>query len=860
MGMIKELVALVNDADENRREKNYEAATQKLGRAAEFAKQLNRPRLLAIIFMRMGQAFEADNKTQHALAAHEASFKSLTFIDALDLDDVFQSMFRVAVGKSYTYVPLSESVNISPDLYTPQTESDLFKAADDPHLVPKTLINIGNAYLRMKQSNPAADRFKQALERPEIDKVPELQGMALTHLGLIRVREDKLDEAADHLEKALAAFEQAGSSAADQRRAQTVLASLRFKQDKTAEALDLYNKAERLYAATKDTLGQQRTQINIGHIHLLEKDWDKALSAFQQAKGLKAETVDKQALGYLFWGMGRCFMASDKTEEAIDAFNQSLTYVENIHDQLASDEGKVAFFDSVQEIYDGLIEAWLTRVDQVDQNGDAYAALLEIIDRSRGLSFQDLLESRRSVKRKVTTQRPPERSIRPFEQIAQTASHVDLDLDIDFNPNVRFASNIGSENIPLRPPSRDLDVDFDPDVKIASNIGGTDIGLPLRPVEPAPEVERRPPPPPRPMARLVYYGLPEQLIILGVSVDGDILGHVAPLGDDALAERVKNLLQALDADVPPNVDANRFMGRRPPAENNGGDPAETQLKTLYQTLVQPVAAHFPTDGTPIIVEPHGALWLLPFAALLAPDGTSFIDQAPLLSVPAYPILKEIREEPDYGVPEELKALLVGNPAYPRFIEFGGSSYQMEPLPAAAKEAKQIGKQLKPSRQTLLKPAEATASKVEDLLNEHQIIHLATHGIAYANDPNASFLAFAKGKDDRPILTVRDVMRQSIQADLVVLSACQTGLGRISGDGMLGLGRAFLAVGARTVIVSLWNVSDSATAELMTHFYRFYLELDDKAIALQQAMIQLRKNPTFAKPKFWAPFVLIGAEM
>ena len=104
------------------------------------------------------------------------------------------------------------------------------------------------------------------------------------------------------------------------------------------------------------------------------------------------------------------------------------------------------------------------------------------------------------------------------------------------------------------------------------------------------------------------------------------------------------------------------------------------------------------------------------------------------------------------------------------------------------------------------------------------------------------------------------MGQSIQADLVTLSACQTGLGKISGDGMLGLGRAFLAVGARTVIVSLWNVSDRATAVFMTHFYRNYVRLDDKAIALQKAMQGLKASPEFRHPRFWAPFVLIGAEM
>jgi CHAT domain-containing protein len=103
------------------------------------------------------------------------------------------------------------------------------------------------------------------------------------------------------------------------------------------------------------------------------------------------------------------------------------------------------------------------------------------------------------------------------------------------------------------------------------------------------------------------------------------------------------------------------------------------------------------------------------------------------------------------------------------------------------------------------------------------------------------------------------MALPLSADLVTLSACQTGLGRISGEGVMGLSRAFFVAGARSVLVSLWSVSDEATERLMTAFYRHYVNGMSKAAALQEAMREVRALPSFSNPRYWAPFILLGAE-
>ncbi len=113
----------------------------------------------------------------------------------------------------------------------------------------------------------------------------------------------------------------------------------------------------------------------------------------------------------------------------------------------------------------------------------------------------------------------------------------------------------------------------------------------------------------------------------------------------------------------------------------------------------------------------------------------------------------------------------------------------------------------------------------------------------------------RDQPDDGLLTAQEVMQLNLKADLVVLSACNTGRGRITGDGVVGLSRAFLAAGAKNLVASLWAVPDDSTAMLMTEFYQQQQTELDKAVALRQAMLRtLEEHPT---PRDWAAFFFIG---
>jgi CHAT domain-containing protein len=153
--------------------------------------------------------------------------------------------------------------------------------------------------------------------------------------------------------------------------------------------------------------------------------------------------------------------------------------------------------------------------------------------------------------------------------------------------------------------------------------------------------------------------------------------------------------------------------------------------------------------------------------------------------------------------------------------------------------------------------QATKAAVQQQITGARIIHLATHGLLDNIDepgiPGVVALA-PDGKDDG-LLSANEVSKLKLNAELVVLSACDTGWGRITGDGVIGLPRAFITAGTPSIIASLWRVPDESTAFLMPEFYRQLEKNRDKARALRQAMLETKKK--YPNPSDWAAFIFIG---
>jgi hypothetical protein len=224
---------------------------------------------------------------------------------------------------------------------------------------------------------------------------------------------------------------------------------------------------------------------------------------------------------------------------------------------------------------------------------------------------------------------------------------------------------------------------------------------------------------------------------------------------------------------------------------------------------------------------------------------------PLVTLPALGLLRQLRNRPSHRVPalgllrwlrnrpsrRVGSVLVVGNP-------LGNLNY-------AEVEAREVATTLKAKS---LLGAQATKAEVTARLSDATVVHLATHAYFNAGSPLDSGVLLANGD----VLTAREVMNQRLHTDLLVLSACQTGMaGSLGGDELTGLAQAFLQAGARSLIVSLWSVDDSSTATLMRAFYSAYRGGADKAQALSQAMTHVREHEEWQHPFYWGAFVLMG---
>ena len=353
--------------------------------------------------------------------------------------------------------------------------------------------------------------------------------------------------------------------------------------------------------------------------------------------------------------------------------------------------------------------------------------------------------------------------------------------------------------------------------------------------------------------------------------DGGISSSYVMLGADTLADLAVELRRSLG--VAGGPEANDGARSIPSLERSGvlgssarGSKSDAIERLQRALLPKSLADRVPAGGDLIIV-PHGALSLIPFSAL-AIDG----DTVPLgiryalRFTPSITVLAQIEAAKGHLASRGLtnaKAVIVGNPTMPRVADAAGRTMQLPPLPGAAAEAGDISSKL---HSAPLSGGAATESEVRLRLPGASLIHLATHGFAYSAEEKSreSFIALAPDARNDGRLTVAEVLDDpslKLNADLVVLSACQTGLGNLKrSEGTIGLQRAFLAKGARTLMVSLWSVSDEATSVLMRRFYDHWLDDRDKpgkAESLRRAQADVRGDARFSHPKYWAAFQLAG---
>jgi CHAT domain-containing protein len=282
---------------------------------------------------------------------------------------------------------------------------------------------------------------------------------------------------------------------------------------------------------------------------------------------------------------------------------------------------------------------------------------------------------------------------------------------------------------------------------------------------------------------------------------------------------------------------------------------------LYRLLVQPAAGELREK---LLVAPDGLLYSLSFEALLT--GPVPAGDVPLRGLPYLIRERSVSYIPSASVLARLlserrrsNGVAAGGKLFVGFGDPGEGSRR--PLPAARNEVLRIASLFPAGQAVVFLGADASEEnlKTSTVVTAARRLHFASHGLLDETSPERSGLQLAHASPlEDGLLQARDVFNLELHADLVVLSACKTGLGKeVSGEGLIGMARAFLYAGAGSILVSLWQVDDESTSDLMVSFYRHLQELGDKSEALRRAKIEAIDRSRYVHPYFWAPFILVG---
>jgi CHAT domain-containing protein len=530
-----------------------------------------------------------------------------------------------------------------------------------------------------------------------------------------------------------------------------------------------------------------------GSLALSRQDWPKALGIYQQSIALSDQMRRISDHPYLYNGLARSLAGLGRTEEAFAAAREAVRYVEELRADLGDSALRSGFFEGKQGIYYYAVNLAL----QAQQPEEAFS----LAERSRSRTFLDLLGSQTTLS-KGRTRALVDEEVRLRARLAEAKAETQDESG-------------SAESTRARAQLEALDRDYRAflDRVKRENLEQASL-MAVEPVTLA-EIQGLLPE----GTTLLEYHVAENGIVVWV-VDRQRFKVVRVPGDrQSLISQVRRFRGAITSLAPIK-------------------DVQTQAQALYRRLLEPARADI--LGSRLVIVPHGVLHYLPFTALRSSSGKWVVEDFAVSTLPSASVLRYLT---DKGVGAPTRALVVGNP------DLGADLA----LPWAEREARMVG-QREPGA-TVLVRSDATEVETKRLLESVGLIHFATHGELNENDPLSSAVLLVPGGGEDGRLEVREVFGLDLHARLVVLSACETGLGKLSrGDELVGLQRAFLYAGTPAVVTTLWKVDDRASYELVRAFYS-RLAGAGPVEALRQA--QIETMATFPHPYSWAAFGLSG---
>ncbi len=706
----------------------------------------------------------------------------------------------------------------------------------------KALGNLGLVYDYVGDLSKAIEYEKLSLAIAREIKDRQSEGKALGNIGLVYLDQRDYPNAIDYEKQWLVIAREIqdrkseGAALENQGLAYFLLGDYN-------KAVESFTQHLTLAREIKDRHSEGKALSNLGLVYLYQGDYPAAIKKSQQSLAIVREVKDHQAEGDALNNLGYGFYKQGNLKLAESALFEGIKVRESLRNKL-KDRDKVSIFDTQSGTYDILQQVLIAQ----GKNNTA----LEIAERGRARAFVELLASRLSSNPKEQLPSPP--NIEDIKQIAkvQNASLVQYSIIND-------------------------------DVKVQGKIQHKESQLYIWVIKPTGEVTFR-----KTDLKAVWQKqdssletlVTKTLESLGVAKGTTrsannkpnfAVGDFVRRNDDFPNDPAWKVVAVNPQNSTLKIRLTTWEDNVQPIERKFAEvtkifspqAANTNLQQLHKILIDPISDLLPQDpNARVTFIPQSSLFFVPFPALQDGNKNYLIQKHTILTAPAIQVLDLTRKQRQ-TLPATVKdILIVGNPTMPKVSKIPGEpAEQLASLPKAEIEAKQVAHLF--NTQPII-GNQATKSTILKELPKARIVHFATHGLlddfTGGGLPGALALApeaLNQGKEEgtNGLLTASEIFGLKLNAELVVLSACNTGVGRITGDGVIGLSRSLISAGANSVIVSLWSIPDATTASLMTEFYQRLQQGDDKASALRQAMLTtMTQHPD---PKNWAAFTLIG---
>jgi CHAT domain-containing protein/Tfp pilus assembly protein PilF len=738
----------------------------------------------------------------------------------------------------------------------------LFREVGDRTGEAATLANIGLVYSALGENQKALEYYSQSLPLFQAVSDRTLEARTLNNIGGVYSDLGEKQKALEYYSQSLPLSRAVG----DQSQQATTLNNIGLVYSELREkqkALQYYSQSLPLSRAVGDLRGEAVTLTSIGAVYSELGDNQKALEYYSQSLPLFGAVGDRSGEAVTLSNIAAAKRDRGNLTEALTNIETALKIIEDLRTKISSPELRTSYFATVQNYYQFYIDL-LMQLHKTNPKSGYDTKAFEASERSRARTLLELLqEANANIREGVSP------------ELLQKERSLQQQLDALEKRRIEVLSPTNHT------PQQETELEQQRQTLFAQY---QDIEAQIRTTSPRYAALTQPQPLTR--EQIQQQILDENTILLQYSLGKDRSYLWAVTKTSITSYELPKA-----ADIETTAKIFRDAVSAPSSRDNPNQVAKAN-DPISQIILQPVAAQLGQKR--LLIVGDGVLNYLPFAALSLPGKSGENGNQPLIvdheivllpSVSTLGILRQnyndrqppnrtlaILADPVFSPNDERvknsssattqQAVEAANPGLSR--SRGDKTGQFERLNFTRQEA-QIIQALFPanSRSESLDFAASRATATNPNLSEYKIIHFATHGFANSDYPELSGIVMSlvdeKGNALNGFLRLTDIFNLKLAADLVVLSACQTGMGQnIQGEGLVGLTRGFMYAGAQRVVVSLWTVDDEGTATLMSSFYQGMLQKGlTPAAALRAAQLEMWKQEKWKSPYYWAAFTLQG---